>query len=194
MTKDQVRALAAERGLPVAEKSESQDLCFVPTGDYRPFMMANRPDALLPGPMVDVDGHQIGEHQGLPLYTIGQRHGLGLGSQGKQQAGNCDANPLYVVRLDVEHNAVVVGTDASLWQQELTVQHPTFVSGVAPIEPLQVTAKVRYRSPETSATLAMQSDGSGRVRFEQAQRAITPGQAIVFYAGDEVLGGGIIGG
>ncbi len=194
LTKDQVRALAAERGLPVAEKAESQDLCFTPTGDYRPFLTESKPESLVPGPILDAQGNQVGEHRGLPLYTIGQRHGLGLASNNKRPSGGGDVEPLFVVHLDPERNALVVGQDDSLWRRELTVDRATFVSGESPAGQLRVSAKVRYRSPETPATVDVLGDGRLRVCFDQPQRAITPGQAIVFYHGDEVLGGGVIEG
>jgi len=194
LNKEQVRSLAAQRGLPVAEKAESQDLCFTPTGDYRSFLNANRPDLLSPGPILDLDGNQIGMHKGLSFYTIGQRHGLGLGSSGRRLwAGNAP-EPLYVLRLDPERNAVIVGREDALWRQELVASQASFVSGEKLARPVAVTAKVRYRSPEVPAIVEPLSDGRLRVRFQEPQRAITPGQAVVFYQGDEVLGGGIIDG
>lgn len=191
LTKEQVRAVAAERGLPVAEKAESQDLCFVPTGDYRPFMRSVRPEALLPGPIVDVEGREVGRHNGLALYTVGQRHGLGLASAGHREPAG-DSEPVYVISLDPATNSVVVGSGSDLWRDRLFVSDPTFVSGEHPAEPLRVTAKVRYRSPETAGRLSPAEHGRLRMDFDEPQRAITPGQAIVFYSGEEVLGGGII--
>ncbi len=192
MTKDQVRSLAAERGLPVAEKAESQDLCFVPTGDYRPFLRDSTPGAVEPGPILDASGNVLGQHQGLAMYTVGQRHGLGAMAGAHRSAGGGSAEPMYVLRLDPDQNAVVVGGGDSLWRSSLMVEKPSFVSGVLPVGAMPVTAKVRYRSPETDATLFPMPDGRLRVDFAEAQRAITPGQAIVFYEGEEVLGGGLI--
>ena len=192
LTKDQVRSLAAERGLPVAEKAESQDLCFVPAGDYRAILRESRPQAMVPGPVEDTLGNQVGTHQGLPQYTVGQRHGLGLKSGGRSSTSAGDIDPLYVVRLEPERNALVVGGGEELWRQEVTVLNPTFVSGEMPAEGMRVTAKVRYRSPESPATLRRVTGDRLVVLFDEAQRAVTPGQAIVFYQGEEVLGGGII--
>jgi len=191
-TKEQVRALAAERGLPVAEKAESQDLCFVPTGDYRPFLRASRPEALVPGAVVDVTGRELGRHEGLALYTIGQRHGLGSVTGGQRPAEAGSADPLYVVGLDHVHNTVILGQGDALLRDHLIVREPTFVAGHPPVGRMRVSAKVRYRSPDTPATVSMLQDGRVLVTFDQPQRAITPGQAVVFYQGDEVLGGGLI--
>lgn len=192
LTKEQVRSLAAQRGLPVAEKAESQDLCFTPTGDYRSFLQANRPNLLAPGPILDLEGNQIGMHKGLAFYTVGQRHGLGLGSSNRRMLTGTNPEPLYVIRLDPERKAVIVGPENALWRRELVASQVSFVSGEGPAGSVTVTAKVRYRSPEAPATIEPLGDGRLLVRFQEPQRAITPGQAIVFYQGDEVLGGGII--
>jgi tRNA-specific 2-thiouridylase len=192
LTKDQVRSLAAERGLPVAEKAESQDLCFVPTGDYRQILRESRPKAMVPGPVEDTLGNQVGVHHGLPEYTVGQRHGLGLKNGGRLSVGIGDVDPLYVVRLEPDRNVLVVGGGEDLWHREVAVVDPIFVSGDMPAEGTRVTAKVRYRSPESPATLHKLTGGRLVVLFDEAQRAVTPGQAIVFYEGDIVLGGGII--
>jgi tRNA-specific 2-thiouridylase len=193
LTKDKVRSVAAQRGLPVAEKAESQDLCFVPGGDYRTMLRESRPQAMAPGPVEDSLGNKVGVHQGLPQYTVGQRHGLGLRSGGKPATGAGDADPLYVIRLAPERNALVVGGDKELWHSEVPVADAVFVSGESPLAGARVTAKVRYRSPESPATLQRVDGDRLVVLFDEAQRAITPGQAIVFYDGEEVLGGGIIG-
>jgi tRNA-specific 2-thiouridylase len=192
LTKDQVRSLAAERGLPVAEKAESQDLCFVPTGDYRQILRESRPEALVPGPVEDIAGNRVGVHHGLPLYTVGQRHGLGLKNGGRLSNGIGDMDPVFVVRLEPERNVLVVGGGQQLWHRQVTVSNPTFVSGQMPVEGARVTAKVRYRSPEAPGTLSQLSSHRLAVLFDEPQRAVTPGQAIVFYEGEVVLGGGII--
>jgi tRNA-specific 2-thiouridylase len=126
------------------------------------------------------------------MFTVGQRHGLGAIAGLRRNPGEGGAEPLYVVRLDPEQNTVEVGGGDSLWRSSLLVENPSFVSGVAPVGATPVTAKVRYRSPETAATILLLPDGRLRVDFAEAQRAITPGQAIVFYEGEEVLGGGLI--
>jgi tRNA-specific 2-thiouridylase len=192
LTKDQVRSVAAERGLPVAEKAESQDLCFAPTGDYREILRESRPEAIVPGPVEDTLGNQVGTHHGLPEYTVGQRHGLGLKNSGRLSAGVGNVDPLYVVRLEPERNVLVVGGGEELWRRAVTVVNPTFVSGEMPTEGARVTAKVRYRSPESPATLSQLTGDRLVVLFDEAQRAVTPGQAIVFYEDEVVLGGGII--
>jgi tRNA-specific 2-thiouridylase len=192
LTKDHVRSLAAERGLPVAEKAESQDLCFVPTGDYRAILRASRPESMVPGFVEDTGGNYVGMHQGLPQYTVGQRHGLGLKNGSRWTNGAGDVDPLYVVRLEPERNVLVVGGGEELLHREVTVVNPTFVSGELPAEGMRVSAKVRYRSPESPATLGRVVGDRLAVVFDEAQRAVTPGQAIVFYQGQEVLGGGII--
>lgn len=192
MTKEQVRSVAAERGLPVAEKAESQDLCFVPAGDYRTVLRESRPQAMVPGLVEDTSGHHVGSHRGLPQYTVGQRHGLGLKGGGKRSAGVRDADPTYVVRLEPDRNVLVIGGDGELWRREVAVVDPTFISGELPAEGTRVTAKVRYRSPESPAGLLHVAPDRLVALFDEAQRAVTPGQAIVFYQGDEVLGGGII--
>jgi tRNA-uridine 2-sulfurtransferase len=192
LTKDHVRSVAVERGLPVAEKAESQDLCFVPAGDYRAMLRGSRPESMVPGPVEDTLGNQVGVHPGLPVYTVGQRHGLGLKNGGKSSMGRGDVDPLYVVRLEPDRNVLVVGGDEALWHRVVNVMNPTFVSGESPAEGMRVTAKVRYRSPESPATLRWATGDRLTVLFDEPQRAVTPGQAIVFYQGEEVLGGGTI--
>jgi len=183
LTKDEVRARAAQAGLPVGEKPESQEICFVGDEGYHPFLSRQAPQTVRPGPIVDATGRVLGQHQGLAFYTVGQRHGLGIAT----------GEPLYVLRLDPARNALVVGPEEALWQQELVAGQVSFVAGYAP--PVSdVTAKVRYKAPESPGTLLPLDEGRVRLIFDQPQRAITPGQAVVFYQGEEVLGGGIIEG
>ncbi|MBU0495084.1 MAG: tRNA 2-thiouridine(34) synthase MnmA [Chloroflexi bacterium] len=181
-TKPQVREMARQRGLPAADRPESQEICFVPGRDYRDFLREQTPDAFRPGPIVHLDGRVLGQHAGLPAYTVGQRGGLGIAW----------AHPLYVVRLDPARNALVVGPDAALWQREVWVSDVSYVAGEPLLGPVRVTAKVRYLAPAAPARLEPLTDAEARLTFDEPQRAITPGQAAVFYDGDEVLGGGII--
>jgi len=181
-TKEQVRVMARQRGLPVAEKAESQDLCFLVDNDYRRFLQVHAPEAIQPGPILDTAGRAIGQHKGLPLYTIGQREGLGIAA----------AEALYVMQIDVAGNALVVGTRAELGRRELVATEVNYVSGQIPQEPLEITAKIRYQAIEAEAILTPLEDGRARVTFAQLQRDITPGQGVVFYQGEVVLGGGII--
>ena len=177
--KVEVRRLAAELGLPTASRRDSQDVCFIPDNDYRSFIAKHIP--LNPGDIVDTEGRVLGRHDGLAQYTVGQRQGLGLTSNKRQ----------YAVKLDTANNRLVVGTKDQLLSNSLFASKLSWVSGEAPEEPINITAKIRYRSLEVAARLHLR-DGVAEVNFHQPQRAITPGQAIVFYEGDTVLGGGII--
>ncbi|MEK7214604.1 MAG: tRNA 2-thiouridine(34) synthase MnmA [Chloroflexota bacterium] len=177
-TKPQVRALAVKFGLPVADKPDSQEICFVPDNDYRRFVSERI--AADPGDIMDTAGNVIGRHQGLASYTVGQRHGLGLGGPER----------LYVIRLLPETNRVVVGQDADLYQHQALVEDLHFVER-DPRLPVRVEAKVRYKATPSRAVIS-RDDGGIIVSFETPQRAMTPGQAIVFYQGDEVAGGGRI--
>lgn len=179
MTKDETRQAAVELGLPVAGKAESQEICFIPDNDYRRFV-AERLDAV-PGDMIDTSGRVLGRHTGITNYTVGQRHGLGVTA----------ALPLYVTAIDAEANRVVVGGAGELLGSRLLVEDVSFVQGW-PEGPVDVTAKIRYRSPEAAATLIPGLNRTVELRFDQPQRAITPGQAAVFYHGDSVVGGGTI--
>ena len=179
--KDKIRALASEAGLPVADKPDSQEICFIPQGDYKEFL--SQRTLPKPGLLVDSRGTTLGEHPGIQFFTVGQRRGLGLnGNTGK---------PMYVVRVDPETHEVVLGPEEELYRSTLCASGISFTSGRAPDGPLDVTAKIRYKAPECAATLVIDGDRA-EIRFRQPQRAVTPGQAVVFYRGDEVLGGGII--
>lgn len=182
LTKKQVRARAREFGLGVAEKPESQEICFVPGNDYRKLLERMMPERLRPGPIVDLDGKELGGHKGIAYYTIGQRRGLGI----------THPRPLYVVGLDVERAAVIVGTSEHLWSDELVAENVNWISITKLKEPMRVEARIRYRHEASPATISPLEDGSVHVRFDAPQRAITPGQATVFYSGDVVVGGGVI--
>ncbi len=180
MTKPDVRAYAARLGLVVADKQDSQELCFVPENRYVPFVEQwGGPGR--PGNIVDRSGKVLGEHKGLHRYTIGQRRGLGIAA----------GKPLYVLDIDAERNEVVVGDNEHLFQRVLTARDCSWITGEAPGERL-VQAKIRYRAPAAPAVVEPLDEHTCRVTFEQPQRAITPGQAVVFYDGEEVLGGGWI--
>ena len=181
-TKGQVRAMARQRGLSVADRAESQDLCFLADNDYRRFLQAQVPESIRPGPILDTAGRTIGQHKGLPFYTIGQREGLGIAAP----------EALYVMQIDVAGNALVVGTKAELGRRELVAMEVNYISGQIPQGPLEITAKIRYKAIEAEAVLIPLEDGRARVTFAQPQRDITPGQGVVFYQDEIVLGGGII--
>ncbi|KYH32370.1 tRNA-specific 2-thiouridylase MnmA [Moorella mulderi DSM 14980] len=181
-TKTEVRQIAKRYGLPVAEKAESQDICFITESDYRAYLGRKVAQAIKPGPILDVKGRVLGRHRGLPYYTIGQRKGLGL-ALGK---------PYFVVALDPERNAVIVGTKEDLEQRVLYARDNNYILwGELPSQ-ARVTAKIRYRAPEAAATWYPLKDGRARLEFDEPQRAITPGQAVVYYQGDLVVGGGTI--
>lgn len=181
-TKPQVRALAAARGLPTASRADSQDLCFVADGDYRRFLAEHAPAAMRPGPIVDRQGRQLGTHRGLAAYTIGQRSGLGIAA----------AQPLYVLALDVAHNAVVVGPAAELGARWLRAGPANWVAGGPPDGPVRAQVQIRYRARPAAALVTPQPDGMVHVTFDEAVRDAAAGQAAVFYDDDLCLGGGVI--
>jgi tRNA-specific 2-thiouridylase len=181
-TKSAVRSLAAARGLPTASRAESQDLCFVADGDYRRFLTAEAPEAVRPGPIVDREGRQLGQHRGLPFYTVGQRSGLGIAA----------AQPLYVLALDVTGNRLVVGPAETLGRTGFTTGPVHWIAGVRPVESLAAEAQIRYRAQPVRAGITPLPDGRAEVRLAAPRRDITPGQAAVFYDGDVCLGGGLI--
>ncbi len=203
-TKPQVRAMAAERGMSVASKAESQEICFVAQNDYRGFIdryavnqgagasaaaPATGAHGIIslpkPGPIFDMDGTPLGRHRGLAYYTIGQRKGLGLTS----------TEPLHVLKIDAQSNALIVGPASALEKSSCIIGKMHYVSGVTPTEAFTATARIRYKAPEQEATVTPLEGNRARLTFIRPQRAITPGQAAVFYGGeegDEVLCGGII--
>ncbi len=181
-TKTQVRRLARKFGLHVADRAESQEICFVLDGDYASFVRAKRPEAFRPGLILNQAGHQLGEHQGLANFTIGQRRGMGLAWK----------HPLYVLAIDPEHNAVIVGEEKELMKRKLLARKVHFISGEELSFPLSVKAKIRYKHKEARAFVFPVEKEIVEVEFREPQRAITPGQSVVFYQQDIVLGGGII--
>ncbi len=182
-TKAQVRALAAERGLPSASRADSQDLCFVADGDYRKFLGRHAPEVLRPGPIVDTRGRQVGAHAGLAHYTIGQRSGLGIGG----------GEPRYVIALDVAHNALIVGTRDELGSTTFRAGSINWIAGSPPADEFDAYVQIRYRAPAVPARVVLQGGRTPAIVQVQAPlRDVTPGQAAVFYLDDRCLGGGLI--
>lgn len=182
LRKTEVRELARGFGLPVADKAESQDICFVGKGKYAEFVQRRRPELTQPGPVVDVGGRYLGEHRGLLHYTVGQRKGLGIAGP----------EPLYVVSLDPDHNRLVVGTRADMSFTTLSATAVTLTSDQWPTASFDCDVVVRYRGTPYEATVEPLAPGHVRVHFAEPPSAVAPGQAVVFYRGDEVLGGGTI--
>lgn len=180
--KPAVRAMAAEAGFASAGRPDSQDICFVPDGDYAGFLQRYGGVELVPGDFVDEAGRVLGRHRGLPRYTAGQRRGLGVSAD----------RPLYVLRKDEARNEVVLGDESRLYSRVVRARAFNWVSLPPQREPLAVTAKTRYSQTEAAGVLYPEADGAVRVEFEEPQRAVTAGQSLVCYRGDAVAGGGII--
>lgn len=180
--KAQIREMARERRLPTAFRADSQDLCFLAGDDYRDFLRRYAPQALQSGPILLRDGRQIGQHGGLAQYTIGQRKGLGIAWH----------EPLYVLEKDVTRNALIVGTADELGGRWLRAEAVNWLDGAPPAAPRRVVAKIRYKARDAAAEVTPIGADQAEVRFDEPQRDITPGQAVVFYDGDRVLGGGTI--
>jgi tRNA-specific 2-thiouridylase len=177
-SRDEVKQMAKQAGLPTATRS-SQDICFISQKNYGAFL--SQRFSALQGDIIDTQGRKLGQHGGIAFYTIGQRHGLGLAS----------GQPLYIIKIESRSNRIVLGPEKELYSQKLTVRKLNWISGKVPREPVTAQAKIRYKSKEAEAIL-FPCDDSVDVHFTQPQKAVTPGQAIVFYNDDEVLGGGII--
>ena len=213
LTKAEVREIARRLKLPVAEKGESQEICFVPDNDYAGFVERNSPPVsfssensppipsfakergerdsirelglLAPGPIVDVHGTILGRHKGLVHYTVGQRKGLGIAAPA----------PLYVLELRTEHNELVVGPEEATYGRELVCEDVNWISFAPPLpESIEAAIKIRYSAQAAEAVIYPRGERGALVRLRDPQRAITPGQAAVFYQGDEVIGGGTIAG
>ena len=180
-TKSSTRQVAADLGLSVANKPESQDICFVPFKRYTEFIELYAPDVLQPGPIVDQEGHVLGEHRGVALHTIGQRRGLGIAA----------GQPLFVTSLEPTTNTVVVGGPEALLKSSCRLEEVNWIAGAPPALPLRAMGKARYRSQEVACTVRREGDDVV-VEFDQPQKALTPGQALVVYDGEYVLGGGTI--
>ncbi len=182
-TKEQVRDIAREISLHVAEKKDSQEICFITDNDYKSFLtQVLPPNAFRKGKVFHADGSFLGEHNGIQNYTIGQRKGLGI-ALGK---------PAYVVALDAKRNRVILGDDEHLMADTLTASANNYFIDIPVEEPFPVEAKIRYRAQAAPAALVRHTDGTATVTFDEQQRAITPGQCVAYYLGDVLIGGGII--
>ncbi len=182
-TKPEVRALAEQFELPVARKGDSQDLCFLGKDSYRDFLQRNAPDIGRKGPIVTTTGQQLGQHDGLPFYTIGQRKGLGISS----------GQPLFVLRKELATNTLVVGEKHELGDSEIRVERVNWVGGsVAVGARFSAEVQIRYKSPPQPATITALADQQALVTFDHPVSGIASGQGAVFYSGDHCLGGGII--
>ncbi len=180
--KEETRRIARELGLITAAKPDSQEICFVPEGDYRAFMERYRPESKRPGPIVDLQGNVLGQHQGIAFYTVGQRKGLGIPHP----------TPLYVVAIDEVNNALVVGPREAVEGWSLLADPVNFIAVPQLDGARRVTCKIRYRVQDAPATIEPAPEGGVITRFDEPQAAITPGQSVVWYDGDVVVGGGII--
>ncbi len=181
LCKTETRRMAEERNLPVAHKPDSQEICFVPNDDYKAYLRDKVPECLHPGDIVNRRGEVLGHHEGVPLYTIGQRKGMGIAAE----------TPLYVIALDMENNRVIVGENQEVFSRSLVAGDLNWISIDRLEGARQLTAKIRYGKREGQA-LVIPEGNYVRVEFTEPQRAVTPGQSIVFYEGDCVVGGGII--
>jgi tRNA-specific 2-thiouridylase len=179
LTKLEIRQLALEADLPVAGKPDSQEICFIPMGDYRAFL--KKEQTLVPGKIVNLAGQVLGDHPGIGFFTIGQRRGLGITSD----------HPLYVIDLEPKTHRVIVGTEEALYATGLRASKVNWIDGLPVDNPIDVLVKTRYKSIDIPATL-IPNGSSVEIRFQTPQRAVTPGQAVVFYQGDRLLGGAFI--
>jgi tRNA-specific 2-thiouridylase len=182
LKKEAVRDIARQHSLPLAERAESQDICFLADEDYRRFLAEQAPHVLHPGAIRDTAGRVVGQHQGLAAYTIGQRKGLGISAP----------EPLYVLSIRPEENVLIVGTAGELGQDACLVEAMHTVSGEPPLRSFRAQAEIRHRARPAAVIVHPLPGGRARVAFDTSQRDITPGQSLVLYDGDVVLGGGII--
>lgn len=182
LRKSETRRIAARLGLVTAEKPESQEICFVPDDDYSGFIRRRLPSAARPGPIRNREGELLGSHQGIAFFTVGQRRGLGIAS----------GRPLYVLEILPEENAIVVGPRDELYSPGLLADDLNWVSIDEPGDAIRVAARIRYRAAEIPALARVRRDGKLEVRFDEPQRAVSPGQTVVLYDGDLVVAGGTI--
>jgi tRNA-specific 2-thiouridylase len=184
-TKPEVREIARRLGLKTAEKKESQEICFIPDNDYRRYLRERVPaqvEAMGAGEFVDTEGNLLGTHEGIPFYTVGQRKGLGLAV----------GRPIFITQIDAGTNTITLGSNEDLLQHEFLATSVNWIAEHLPAQGRAVTCKIRYRDPGAQARLYDAEEHRVRVLFDEPQRAITPGQSAVFYAGDRVIGGGVI--
>ena len=182
-SKEEIRRLAQDAGLVNADKPDSQDICFIPSGDYKTFLKNH--GGQQPGDIVDLDGTVVGQHQGIEFFTVGQRRGLGLA------AGSAGQSAKFVIRVEPDTRQVLVGPDSALYRDSMWVSRVNYVRDTPGATPLKVSVKIRYKASEAPAVLHPDKDGA-LVVFREPQRALTPGQAAVFYQGDVLVGGGTI--
>lgn len=180
--KDKVREIAEKYDLGVAKKPDSQEICFVEDNDYGKFILEHTDSEMLPGDIVDTQGNILGKHNGIFNYTVGQRKGLGIPSN----------TPLYVIEIDIEKNQVIVGDDSETFSDRLVARDLNWIFIDKLEKEMKVEAKIRYGAQEAPATIKLLKDGKVEVVFDNPQRAITPGQSVVFYDGEYVVGGGVI--
>lgn len=182
ITKTQTREIARKLGLKTADKKDSQEICFIEDNNYGRFLSENVPSAIKPGPIYDTDGNRVGMHRGIIFYTIGQRKGIGV------QFGK----PFYVVHIDKATNSIIVGEEKYTYGKELIADNLNWTSVSPPDKPFNSKAKIRYNAEEADCSVSPMENGTVCVRFKSPVKAITPGQSVVFYRNDLVLGGGII--
>lgn len=182
LQKKRVRDLAQAFSLPVHDRPESQEICFIPNQDYRSFLRERDATLEQEGPILDEEGRQVGTHQGLAFYTIGQRRGLGISTR----------KPKYVVAMDKRHNALIIGDNADTYDAGLVAENVNWVAFDRTPDEMEVLAQIRYTSGACKAWIVPQGEGRVSVLFQEKQRAVTPGQSVVFYQGDLLLGGGVI--
>jgi tRNA-specific 2-thiouridylase len=182
MSKPAIREIARSLGLKVADKADSQEICFVPGNDYKAFLRSHLgEDEFHPGGIYDLSGNFLGKHDGIELFTIGQRKGLPGGS----------AEPRYVVDIDAETNRIIIGTAEDVVSDEFEIDRVNWIGNISE-EEIEATVKIRYSHPGTAATVCVLDENRARVHLHSPQKAVTPGQAAVIYVGDVVLGGGWI--
>ena len=182
LTKPETREWAAEFGFLVANKPESQEICFIPANDYRRFLENRAPGTITPGLFVSADGQVLGRHKGFACYTVGQRKGLGIAL----------GQPMFVSAIDPATNQVTLGPESAIFSHYLTARDVNWITGELPATPFRALAKIRYNAAASPAEITVLPDRRLSVRFDEKQRAITPGQSVVLYDGNSVIGGGII--
>jgi tRNA-specific 2-thiouridylase len=182
LTKEKVKIIAQEMNLPALNRPESQEICFVTDNDHAAFLRQNITAKIKPGPILDRHGKELGRHHGIMFYTVGQRKGLGISTP----------EPLYVTAIDPSNNAVIVGAKEETYSDELVADNLNWIAIAPPEKPVNTKTRIRYRHAEANAAITPLDKGRVRVKFKQPQMAITPGQVVVFYDGDKVVGGGRI--